>query len=57
MLGLTGDNSDFIDYLCSTQGEQMLQENSISIHLDTGNLFHDNFNTQESLYDFLLLFK
>ena len=57
MLGLTGDNSDFIDYLCSTQGEQMLQENSISIHLDTGNLFHDNFNNQESLYDFLLLFK
>ena len=54
MLGLTGDSSDFIYYLCSTQGEQMLQENIISIHLDTGNIFYDNFNTQERFYDFLL---
>ena len=38
MLHLTRDNSDFIDYLCSMQGEQILQENSMSIHLDTGNL-------------------
>ena len=54
MLGLTGDNSDFIDYLCSMQGEQMLQENSMSIHFDTGNLFYDNLNTQEGFCDFLL---
>ena len=54
MLGLTGDNSDFIDYLYSMQGEQMLQENSMSIYLDTRNLFYDNFNTQESFYDFIL---
>ena len=54
MLGLTDDNGEFIDYLCSTPGEQMLLENSISIHLERGNLFYDNFNNQESFYTFLL---
>ena len=54
MLGLTGKNNEFFDFLCSAPGERMLQENSISIHLQTGNLFHDNFNTQKRFYDFLL---
>ena len=54
MLGLTGDNSEFIDFLCSTAGEQMMQENSKSIHLESGNLFYDNFNMRENFYDFLL---
>ena len=54
MLGLTGDSSEFIDFLFSSAGEQIMQENSMSIHLESGNLFYDNFNTQENLYDFLL---
>ena len=54
MIGLTGDNSEFIDFLCSSAGKQIMQENSTSIHLESGNLFYDNFNTQESFYDFLL---
>ena len=31
----------------------MIQKNSMSIHLESGNLFY-NFNTQKSFYDFLL---
>ena len=54
MLRLTRDNSNFIEFLCSSKGEQIMQENSMSIHLESGNLFCDNFNTQESFYDFLL---
>ena len=54
MLGLAGDNSDFIEFLFSSKGEQIMQENSTSIHLKSGNLFHDNLNTRESFYDFLL---
>ena len=50
ILGLTGQNTDLIDYLCSKDGEQLLQESSISIYLETGNIFHDNFNTRESFY-------
>ena len=55
MLGLTGDNSDFIEFLSSKMGEQIMQENSMSIHLEHGNLFYDNVNTQESVNDFLLI--
>ena len=54
MLGIDGDKSEFIDFLCSPKGEEIMQENSLSIHLKTGNIFYDNFNTQESFYDFLL---
>ena len=32
----------------------MMQENSMSIHLESENLFYDNFDTQENFYDFLL---
>ena len=55
MLGLTGDNSDFIEVLSSKMGEQIMQENSMSIHLEHGNLFYDKVNTQESFNDFLLI--
>ena len=57
MLGLMGGNSRFIDFLCSSVGEQIMQANSISIHLESGNLFYDNFNTNNfntNFYDFLL---
>ena len=54
MLSIDGDMTDFINILCSPKGEELLHENSISIHLETGNIFYDNFNTQESFYDFLL---
>ena len=54
MVGIYGNGSEFIDFLCSPKGEEIMQENSISIHLETGNVFYDNFNTQESFYDFLL---
>ena len=31
-----------------------MQENSMSIHLESGNLFYDNFNIKEGFYYFLL---
>ena len=46
MLGLAHNNSDFIKFLCSSEGEQIMQENSMLIHLESRNLFYDNFNTQ-----------
>ena len=54
MLGLTRDNSDFIKFLWLSKGEQIMQENSMSIQLESENFFYDNFNTQECFYDFLL---
>ena len=54
MLGIDGDESEFIDFLWSPKGEEIMQENSLSIHLEPGNIFYNNLNTQESFYDFLL---
>ena len=58
MLGIDGDGTQFIDLLCSPKGEEMMQENNLSIHLEMGIFFFfffvDNFNTQESFYYFLL---
>ena len=54
MLGLTADNSELIEFLCSTKGEQIMQENSMSNHLENGNFFYDNFNTQESFMIFYI---
>ena len=31
----------------------MMQDNSLSIHVETGNAFYDNFNTNESFCHFL----
>ena len=54
MLGLNNDNSELIDFICYEKGEEIMQENSFSIHVEIGNIFCDNFNTNESFYDFLL---
>ena len=54
MLGLNRDNSELIDFICLEKGEEMMQNNSLSIHIEIGNVFYINFNTNESFYDFLL---
>ena len=54
MLGLNRDNSKLIDFICSEEGEKMMQAYSVSIHAETGDAFYNNFNTNESFYDFLL---
>ena len=33
---------------------QILRENMLSIDIETGNIFYDNYNTNESIYDLLL---
>lgn len=32
-----------------------MRENKLTIHINTGNIYHDDFNTNESFYDFLLV--
>ena len=54
LLGLNKDNEDFIDFLSSDIGLQILRENMLLIHIETGNISYDNCNTNESLYSFLL---
>ena len=53
-LGLNKVNKNFIDFLSSNIGSQIFRENMLSIHIETRNIFYDNYNTNESIYNFLL---
>ena len=53
-LGLNKDNDNFIDFLSLDIGSQIFRENMLSIHIETGNIFHNNYNTNKSIYSFLL---
>ena len=53
-LGLNKDNENFIDFLSSEIGLHIFRENMLSIHIETGNIFYDDYNTNESIYRFLL---
>ena len=53
-LNLSKDNENFIDFLSSEVGSQILKGNMLSILIETRNMFYENFNTNESIYDFLL---
>ena len=51
-LGLNEDNENFIDFLSSDIGSQIFREIMLSIHIEMGNSFYDNYNTNESVYSF-----
>ena len=53
-VGIINDsNKKFLEFLTSKFGKNLLTKNKIQIHLDSGQIFHDNKITSESLYDFL----
>ena len=43
---------EFLDYLSSDYGKELLQKNEWKIHLESGETFHDNVNTGENFYNF-----
>ena len=49
---LNESNNKFIGYLTSKYSEFVLSKKKIKIHLESGQIFHDNNITNESLYDF-----
>ena len=53
-LGLNKDNENFIDFLSLDIGSQIFREKMLSKHVETGNIFYNNYNTNESIYSFLL---
>ena len=48
------DNNEFVSYLCSDRGQNIMTNNSLSVHIESGNIFYQNFNTNENFYSFLL---
>ena len=53
-LGLNKDNENFTDFLSSDIGSQIFRKNMLSIHIEMGNIFYDNYYTNEVIYSFLL---
>ena len=51
---LNNSNKMFIEYLSSNYGAHILSKNKLKIHLESGQFFHDNNITNESIYDFFL---
>ena len=43
-LNLKRENSDFIEFFSSDIGSQIFRENMFSIHIETGNIFYNNYN-------------
>ena len=50
---LNPSNRVFLEYLSSNFGARLLTKNKLKIHLESGQFFHNNIITNESIYDFL----
>ena len=50
----TPSNANFLDFLASAFGAEITTQNLLSIHIESGNLYCNNLNTGESIYEFIL---
>ena len=48
------DDNEFVSFLCSDRGQNIVTNDSLSIHIENGNIFYQSFNTNENFYSFLL---
>ena len=53
-LGIDKKWQQFLEYLQSEKSLELFKKNKLTIHVETGSLFFDNINTNESIYDFFL---
>ena len=52
--GLSPSNLEFLEFLQSDECKEILLTNKLQIHIETGNIYYDNQDTNESIYDFFL---
>ena len=53
-IGIQGKNKEFATFLMSDEGRRLMTQNKLSIHVETGDIFYNNHNTEENFYNFLL---
>ena len=53
-LSLSNENREFIAFLLSDLGQNLMTNNSLSIHIESGDIFYQNFNTDENFCNFLI---
>ena len=51
--GLTTENMDFVNFLQSEFCKEILQQNDLKIHIETGNIYYDDKDTNESIFEFI----
>ena len=53
-LSLSTDNLEFLDFIQSDQCKQILINNKLKIHIETGNIYYENKDKSESIFYFFL---
>ena len=53
-LSSSSKNRGFMAFLLSDLGQNLMTNNSLSIHIKSGDIFYQNYNTAKNLYNFLL---
>ena len=53
-LSPSNENREFIAFILSDLGQNLMTNNSLSIYIESGDIFYQNFNTNENFYNFLL---
>ena len=48
------DNLEFLDFLQSNICKKILLDNKLKIHVETGNIYYDNTDTNESIHEFII---
>ena len=48
------ENERFAEFLNSDYCSRIMHENKLTIQIETGNLYYDNLNTNESIYNLIL---
>ena len=51
--GLTNENMQFVDFLQSDYCNKILQSNDLKIHIETGNIYYQDTDTNESIFEFM----
>ena len=51
--GLTNENMNFVHFLQSDFCNEILQSNDLKIHIETGNIYEQDTDTNESIFDFM----
>ena len=52
LIGLSTDSIKFLEFLQSDFCQELFIENKLKIHIETGNIFFNNLDTNESIYGF-----
>ena len=53
-LGISPINREFAAFLLSDLSRKAISQSKLSIHVESGDIFYDNHNTEENFYSFLL---